>query len=88
MYNKKSYSNFFVLLCVGYKEDKNMIKLQLLDACEKCPKFIAKSEHVGDITSGFESEPVYYVTCENHERCSTMLNYLRMEEKKNGNKEK
>ena len=65
-----------------------MINLELLDACENCPKFIATSEYVGNMNMGFRTEPIHNVTCRNITVCRTLLEHLEKEVEKNGRKEK
>ena len=61
-----------------------MINLQLLEVCEKCSRLTPKREYIGDLTHGWESEPVWHITCENIDTCRAMLEYLTKEVKKNG----
>ena len=61
-----------------------MINLELLDACQNCPKFVAVSELEYEIMNNFEMHRGYKVTCENFEVCQALLEHLEKEEKKNG----
>ena len=62
-----------------------MIKLKLLNACQNCPDFEAKSTHIGMVTRGFNIEPCCQVTCVHINKCSALLKHLEKEVKKDGN---
>ena len=61
-----------------------MIYLELLDACQNCSNFQPTKTGEYDVLYGGKPEHHCTVTCENIEKCKTLLAYLRKEEKKNG----
>lgn len=77
----------FAYTCVPTKkEDKIVIELNVLEACHKCPDFEPKRVHLYNSLVNFEEVPYYEVTCENIDKCRALLEHLKKEVKKDGNK--
>ena len=62
-----------------------MIRLDLLEPCENCPDLYPIK--TGEFTTrcGYDEEHHCTITCENINRCKSILEYLTKEVNKNGN---
>ena len=89
MYNKKSLCEKCVPMRTSVpnlKEDKIMIKFDLLDACRNCPDLEPiKTDAYNIMHWGEIVDRECTVTCKNIEKCRVLLKHLQKEVENNGN---
>ena len=61
-----------------------MIKYELMRICQNCPSFEAVQLHMRTMVDGDKVEYCHSITCKHLGKCTTLLEHLKKEVKKDG----